>query len=244
MKNTCIIIPCYNEEKRLPANEFLTYIRDNTDITFCFVNDGSTDETLKLLQTMQQAFPKNISIVDLPINKGKAEAVRAGVNHILDLNAYDYTGYFDADLATPLTEIKILLHRFANPGICMVFGSRVKLLSSVIERTGSRHYIGRVFATLASNALNASIYDTQCGAKIFRSGLAKDLFQTPFITKWLFDVELFARIIQMHGHDYLNHAVIEAPLSCWLEKGDSKVKLINGLLIPFHLYKIKKKYGL
>jgi len=92
--------------------------------------------------------------------------------------------------------------------------------------------------------LNVPIYDTQCGSKIFKKELASELFKEPFITKWLFDVELFARIIKAKGYDFLKNEVVESPLAMWIEKGESKVKISNGLLIPLQLLKIKRKYGL
>ena len=244
MNKTCIIIPCYNEENRLPQDEFLNYIKNNLDINFCFVNDGSSDQTLQILQSMKLVYPENIVVLDLKTNQGKAEAVRSGINHVILAYNYEIVGYFDADLATPLIEIKRLLCLLNENNYSMAFGSRIKLLNYIIERSNFRHYIGRFFATLSSMCLKAAIYDTQCGSKIFKRELASELFKTPFVTKWLFDVELFARIVNSKGYDFLKTNVVESPLRVWIEKGDSKVKFSNGLLIPLQLLKIKRKYSL
>ena len=75
-----------------------------TSITFLFVNDGSTDETLRLLQSLQAADPNKFSVLSLPQNQGKAEAVRRGVLTAIESQP-DYVGFWDADLATPLRTI-------------------------------------------------------------------------------------------------------------------------------------------
>src|SRR5439155_4840561 len=109
-------------------------------------------------------------------------------------NGADYVGYWDADLATPLQAIPEFLEVFAErPGLELVCGARVRLLGRDIRRTRRRHYLGRAFATVASWLLQLSVYDTQCGAKLFRaSPRITAVFNQPFHTRWLFDVEILA----------------------------------------------------
>jgi hypothetical protein len=159
-------------------------------------------------------------------NAGKAEAVRFGMQHAIEHTDALVIGFWDADLATPLPSILDLLGVLdTQPTIDMVFGSRVKLLGRQIERKAVRHYLGRVFATVASNVLGVPIYDTQCGAKLFRRTpqLAR-ILQDPFLSRWIFDVEMLARLIGLRGVDYITQAVYEYPLETWCDIGGSKVK--------------------
>ncbi|MDQ1419024.1 MAG: hypothetical protein QOJ52_986, partial [Acidimicrobiaceae bacterium] len=77
-----------------------------------------------------------------------------------------------------------------------MLGSRIARLGSTIERTARRHLLGRVFATAASVALGCQVYDTQCGAKVFRVTPALTVaLQRPFRSAWAFDVELQSRLL-------------------------------------------------
>lgn len=108
MQRTAIIIPCYNEEKRLLLDNFKVFLEENAHINLFFVNDGSSDGTGKLLEEFCESSPR-LSYLSLPVNLGKANAVREGVLMAINQKKYEVIGYWDADLATPLFEINRML---------------------------------------------------------------------------------------------------------------------------------------
>ena len=196
-----LVIPCFNEAARLPARLYAAYAQKHSTTHFTFVNDGSTDGTLQVLFALSAQLPTQLHVMDLGKNHGKAEATRLGLQAAVDSGA-DVVGFWDADLATPLGTVddfsKVLA---ADPDIEMVFGARVALLGRDIQRLPSRHYLGRIFATLSSWVLSLRIYDTQCGAKLFRNTAAlQTVIATPFGSRWIFDVEMIARFIAIREH--------------------------------------------
>jgi glycosyltransferase involved in cell wall biosynthesis len=239
-KTDClIIIPCYNEENRLEVDEFERGI-NSFDYSFLFVDDGSTDNTKHVLKKLCQN-KTNSNYISLNKNVGKAEAIRQAANSI-NTSDYNFIGYFDADLATPLSEIPRFIDfakTIEDPLIIM--GSRIKLLGySKINRKISRHYIGRVFATIVSNMLQLPIYDTQCGAKLISSSAIQTAFRDPFTSKWLFDVEILFRLKGFYNN-YENR-IIEIPLKKWEDVGGSKIKFSYFLKAPIDLISIYFRY--
>jgi glycosyltransferase involved in cell wall biosynthesis len=233
-----LVIPCYNEEKRLDTAAFREFRLPDQQLEFLFVNDGSTDNTLQVLQ----ALPGRV--LNLERNSGKAEAVRRGFLKALESNP-DLVGFWDADLATPLRELAGLLDILSNrPEIEMVFGARVRLLGREISRNPSRHYIGRAGATLISSSLGLAVYDTQCGAKLFRaSDTLRDVFSTPFLSRWIFDVEIIARFVQRWGRDRVARALYEYPVMEWHDVKGSKVKSRDFVRALGDLWKIRRAYN-
>src|SRR6267142_1114068 len=154
-----LVVPCFNEAARLDVDAFRTFQLPGHQLEFVFVNDGSTDNTLQILETL------GAPIVNLEKNSGKAEAVRRGILAAMDRSP-DYVGFWDADLATPLSELPGMMEiAESRKAIQMVFCARVRLLGREISRRPARHYLGRVGATLISSSLGLAVYDTQCGAK-------------------------------------------------------------------------------
>jgi glycosyltransferase involved in cell wall biosynthesis len=226
MQNTKIVVPCYDEAGRLQPEPFLAACAEQPCLSFVFVDDGSKDDTFAILQELAKRAPNQITALRLPANAGKAEAVRRGVLHALATPA-ELVGFWDADLATPLYNIARLAQVLERPAIQLVMGSRVRLLGHQIKRVGARHYLGRVFATLAALSLRLPVYDTQCGAKLFRANdTFRALFSRPFELNWSFDVELLARFVhatRRAGHDP-QERVVEVALDAWEDVAGSKLR--------------------
>ena len=237
-----IIIPCFNEGNRLDANKFIDYLSKNTHLHFIFVDDGSTDNTSLIINRIISKFCSQVSLLKNETNKGKAESVRSGVIESFSMKP-DFIGYLDADLAAPIEEIDNLLKIIkANNKKEFVFASRIQLIGNEIKRNYFRHFIGRVFATCVSLLLKIRIYDTQCGAKIFSKKICEEIFLEKFISQWLFDVELFARLLNVYGMEKTIQMSYEHPISKWIDIDGSKVKPIFFLKAPFELLKIVRHY--
>ena len=248
-----LVVPCYNEERRLPKAAFARYLADEatSGVHVLFVDDGSRDQTLPLLRRIAAAAPPGrAGVLALGSNCGKAEAVRRGMVHALGKRESELVGFWDADLATPLCAVQQLASVLASrSSVQMVFGARVALLGRRITRHPVRHYLGRVFATLASFTLDLPIYDTQCGAKLFRSSPAlRAVVGTPFLTRWVFDCEMIARYGALGaagGHRCtLAEAIVEFPLEEWVDVAGSKVRKLDVLRMALGLLRIRIVYFL
>jgi glycosyltransferase involved in cell wall biosynthesis len=238
------VVPCFNEAKRLDQAAFVALLHDSSPASLVLVDDGSGDETLAVLRVLAQRAGLSTEIVALPKNRGKAEAVRQGLRRALDGHA-EIVGYIDADLSTPPRELARLATLIRNGHYDLLMGSRVQLLGCTIERSHLRHYLGRVFATAASLSLRLPVYDTQCGAKLFRRtpALIAALAQ-PFTSRWAFDVELIARLL--HPPAGLVPIAIEhireEPLLAWADVPGSKLKATAALRSGIDLLRLGSRF--
>jgi glycosyltransferase involved in cell wall biosynthesis len=191
-----LIVPCYNEAARLNPQAFADFAAANPSARLLFVDDGSTDGTCGVLEQLKASAPGSIDVMRLPSRQGKGEAVRRGILEGIRREP-DFVGFWDADLSTPLRAVDDFLVLAARrPEMEIILGSRVMLMGRDIQRQAWRHYLGRVFATAASLALDLPVYDTQCGAKVFRASDAiAAVFAAPFRSRWIFDVEVLARYL-------------------------------------------------
>lgn len=240
-----LVVPCYNEAARLDGEAYSLALRQDPGLGFLFVDDGSTDATRAALDALAARHPSRVAVLALPRNGGKAEAVRLGLVHALGQGA-DYVGYWDADLQIPLDAVPDLAGVLdADPACQGVLSARVLLLGRRIERTLGRHLLGRAFATGASAALGLPIYDTQCGAKLFRaSGLLAAVVETPFLARWAFDVELIARLCAAREPETVPGFLREFPLRECLDNVGSKVSARGAVRAWIDLWRIAWRYRL
>jgi glycosyltransferase involved in cell wall biosynthesis len=227
VQDTVVVVPCYNEAKRLKVDEFRRELASEPRLRFVLVNDGSRDATLERLSEIAREFPERAAVLDLQPNRGKAEAVRQGMLRAFELGP-ELVGYWDADLATPLHVIGPFSEKFTDPELLLVLGSRVRMLGRNIERSAFRHYLGRVLATIAAGTLRLPTYDTQCGAKLFRlTPVTREVFKRPFSLGWFFDVEVLARLLGLEARGLCNveRQCFEFPLDTWLDAPGSKLNL-------------------
>jgi glycosyltransferase involved in cell wall biosynthesis len=222
-----LVIPCFNEAERLDAEAFRRLAAARPSLRLLFVDDGSTDATRDVLAALRVGVEGKVDLLALLSNAGKAEAVRRGLLAAMEGGAR-IVGYADADLATPWDELIRLVDDMLASPTAVVMGARVRLLGTLIDRRPARHYLGRIFATVASLGLGIPVYDTQCGAKLFQvsDGLRAALSH-PFRSRWGFDVELLERLLAGgDGAAALRATEMrEVPLRAWRDVRGSKMGL-------------------
>lgn len=223
MLHVVYVVPCYNEAARLDLAAFETLL-ELGPVHLLFVDDGSTDATAELLGRFVSAHEGRAALHRMPKNSGKGEAVRTGLRRAIADGA-PFVGYADADLATPPAELARLASFAVASTHEVVMGSRIARAGARIERRPARHYLGRFFATYASLLLDARVYDTQCGAKVLRAStrLSRAL-EVPFVSRWVFDIELLARLMNDRDNPMPFSHVIEIPLDRWEDVGGSKIR--------------------
>jgi glycosyltransferase involved in cell wall biosynthesis len=234
------VIPCYNEAARLDAEAFVSAVDSEPGVALLFVDDGSTDVTCERLRELSKRRPAAIRLFSLPRNAGKAEAVRLGLLEALREGA-SVVGYVDADLATPLDEMGRLTRIIVDRDLDVVIGARVAMLGHRISRNARRHYLGRVFASAASMILRLHVYDTQCGAKLFRRTPALETaLAIPFLSRWAFDVELLGRLVSgSNGAPTIEPSrMLEEPLTTWNDVPGSNLHLTDIVTAGLDLVRI------
>jgi dolichyl-phosphate beta-glucosyltransferase len=225
MPASTIVIPCFNEAGRLDSSALLRFVDNNKESRVLLVDDGSSDGTWERIRALEASRPASFSGLRLERNSGKGEAVRLGVLQAIERGAA-LVGYWDADLATPLDAVPAFEQLLmSDPRLDIVIGSRVRLMGRTVERRSMRHYTGRLFATAASLALGVAVYDTQCGAKLFRvNERTRPLFAHPFQSRWIFDVELLSRYLSQGNRGERCERIYELPLTVWKDITGSKLK--------------------
>lgn len=244
IQNNCIgvVIPCYNEELRLLGDDFKAFINSNLGYHLCFVNDGSKDKTLEVLEKLRVGHEDHISIYDCEKNGGKAEAVRLGMLHLAKQDQFDYIGFLDADLSTDFEDFQDLVTTISTSKFKFVSGSRMARMGADITKESARAIISKIINLIIRKTIGMEFNDTQCGAKIMSRDVIEKTFQTKFLTKWLFDVEILMRMKQVYGDEKTKQIVCEQPLKRWIHADGSKLSFRDSLKIVFQIGQIAIHY--
>jgi hypothetical protein len=131
---------------------------------------------------------------------------------------FDYVGFLDADLSTDFQDFNALVSVIENSDFKIVSGSRMVRVGTNINKHTPRQTI----SVLIQKILGMPLKDTQCGAKIMDREIASLLFNEKFITKWLFDVEIFMRMKKIYGRHSAQKLIYEQPLQRWKPSNSSK----------------------
>lgn len=211
-----IVIPAYNEEKRLPDSlpEIINFVRQQDySVEVLVVDDGSTDRTADVVKKFQEGAPF-ISLLQVD-HGGKGHAVKAGMMQ----GDGEYLFLCDSDLSMPIEEITKFLPP-ALDGYDLAIASREIEGARRYDEPAYRHLMGRVFNLVVRLLAVHGIQDTQAGFKCFRREAARQLFPLQTIKGWGFDVEILF-VAQKQGMQ-----IVEVPIN-WYYRDRSQVKPIR-----------------
>lgn len=239
--NVAIVVPCYNESSRWQPDYWRKMLSiDGT--RWVFVDDGSTDDTHVHITASSREGASGV--LRFARNRGKAEAVRAGLLQLLSEDqSLIGVGFLDADGAFDVGDIRRLLDTFRQRATEPVppdalWSSRIALSGRNIRRTLFRHYVGRVVSTIVSLGEPELPYDTQSGFKVFApSKTLAACLEEPFDTRWFFELEILARWRMFSTRPMI---IWEEPLASWQEIGGSRLGLRSVLVVLRELVIVKR----
>ncbi len=238
-----VVIPCYNEEERLLSTEFTQFVDTHSGYHLCFVNDGSKDNTLDVLYKLREGREDYVTVYNCEKNGGKAEAVRLGMLHMAQRDDLDYIGFLDADLSTDLSDFDDLTDTIEKTDFKIVSGSRISRMGANITKESARKIISLTVNYIIRKILGMEFKDTQCGAKIMEKEIINIAFQEKFLTRWLFDVEIFMRMKKHFGTEKAQSYICEQPLKRWIHADGSKLSMKDSMKIIFQLAQIGWSYN-
>jgi dolichyl-phosphate beta-glucosyltransferase len=231
-----IVIPAYNEEKRIKnsLSEACAFLNDSgMDYEVVVVDDGSSDGTSRIVESMASFSPK-VRLVRYEKNKGKGHALRTGVL----VTTGDFVLVMDADLSTPMEELGKLMPYLAQGEFDVAIGSRALALSDIIRKQPWwRRGMGKMFNRIVKVLVIGDFSDTQCGFKLFRGGVARNLFGEAKIDRFAYDVEILARAKKK------GYGIQEVPIR-WINSPESRVDpLKDSLRMLIDLVRIRVAVG-
>jgi len=236
--NLSIVIPAYNESRRLGPylDNVCAYFDHRGDLyEVLVVDDGSTDDTADVVIRSSARNPA-VRLIRLSENVGKGAAIRAGMHEARGAHCL----FADADGATPITEVS-RLEAALRSGAHMAIGSRRLACRDArfqVRATLHRTVIGNAFNVVTRLMGLRDIRDTQCGFKLFTKAVARDLFSVSRINGYGFDLELLF-VAQSRGY-----RVAEAPIN-WVDQPGTKVRLLrDGVRTVGELLAIRRNLAL
>lgn len=238
LKTLSIVIPVYNEEKRLSIT--LKNLKEDSLFLYgfklreiIFVNDGSEDNSKVKIQKskleLQKATGAKVKIISYQINRGKGYAVKRGML----ASTSDYSLLSDADFSTPLSEIKKFT-TLVKRGAKVVIGTRKNGKSTVkVAQPIHRQLLGHVFTYISKITLGSSVTDFTCGFKLFEKSAKQVIFSKARIERWGYDAEIIF-LAEKFGYKVEEKAVV------WRNEKGSRVNVLRDGLISFvELIKIR-----
>lgn len=240
-REIALVIPCFNEEHRLRINDLDDFISCNRSlIDFYFVDDGSSDSTSLLVKTLVKSNPQNVFLLGLTKNRGKGNAVRAGIL-LAKQKEYSYYGFIDGDLEIPLEQILKMYKAVLGENKSMAIS--VRSLNQKVKFYQPRTVISVLVVIIANYIIRfkVPIKDSQCGCKLFKSNIIETCFRERFQTQWLFDLEIFMRL--RNAISYAREEIQEVPLNHLNKVENSRIKLTRNLRILRQLWEINTLYN-
>ena len=239
MVSLSIVIPAYNEEKRLPTSldTILEFVNGRYEfVEVIVVDDGSRDGTAECVRQYAKTHPA-VRLLQNPGNRGKGYAVRHGMLQAKG----EWILSTDADLSSPIPEIDRLFSAVSSAGAEVAIGSRALDRSLIgVHQPAGREYAGRVFNFLMRMITGLKFQDTQCGFKLYHASAAREIFSRQQLDGFGFDVEdlFIARVLRIK--------VVETPVR-WNNVEGTKVSLLHGVnsfLDPLRVrwFHVKGKY--
>jgi len=225
MTELSVIIPVYNEEKRIGSTlpKIFHYLnKKNIDYEIIVVDDGSTDQTIPIVEN----FPK-CNLLRHEKNMGKGATVRTGIKYA----SGEFILFTDADNSTPIEELDKFWNKRHHYDI--LIGSRhIKGSDIRLKQPWHRQIVTYLGNILIQLVLWIRIKDTQCGFKFFKKNIAKDLFSLQKINRWGFDMEL------LYIAKKKKYTVREIPV-IWIDSPNSRLKPADFFKTFIELFKIR-----
>lgn len=229
-----IIIPAYNEARRLPQSlrdikTFFSRFPENYEVIV--IVEKSSDNTVQLAQA-EVAGDLHFKIVDNKVRRGKGFAVRTGM--LMAQGKYQF--FMDADLSTPLSEvISFLAELESHQDIDILIGNRKHPKTNLIKKQNPlRQKMGETFNHFVQSFAFGGIQDTQCGFKAFKKDVSRNIFSRQTLNGFSFDVEVLLLARQM------NYKIKDLPVK-WINSPDSKVHVIkDSFKMLWDIMKVKR----